>query len=83
MVTFEEAYEAAAARYSEEAWWDLRPTAVIGAILDAMKRLGAEQEAGATWYSEETWSRLHPSAAVLAMLEVMRSDGEVWPVAVS
>ena len=42
MVNFEEAYEAAAARYSEEAWWNLHPTAVVLAILEARKRLDAE-----------------------------------------
>jgi hypothetical protein len=42
MVTFDEAYEAAAARYSEEAWWNLHPTVVILAILEAVRRLDAE-----------------------------------------
>jgi hypothetical protein len=42
MVTFDEAYEAAAARYSEEAWWNLHPTAVMLAILEAVRRLDVE-----------------------------------------
>jgi hypothetical protein len=45
MVTFDEAYEAAAARYGEEAWWNLHPTVVMLAILDAMRRLDAETRA--------------------------------------
>jgi hypothetical protein len=44
MVTFDEAYEAAAARYGEEAWWNLDPTAVILAILEAMRRLEQKRQ---------------------------------------
>jgi hypothetical protein len=54
MMTFDEAYEAAAARYGEEAWWNLHPTAVILAILEAVRRLDAEAAAlgSGRWQAE-------------------------------
>lgn len=45
MVTFQQAYEAAAARFAPEAWADLRPDLRINAIYEEMRRLDAEATA--------------------------------------
>jgi hypothetical protein len=42
MVTFQQAYEAAAARYAPEDWLHLRPDLRINAIYEEMRRLDAE-----------------------------------------
>ena len=42
MVTFQQAYEAAAARFAPEDWADLRPDLRIKAIYEEMRRLDAE-----------------------------------------
>jgi hypothetical protein len=42
MVTFQQAYEAAAARYAPEVWLDLRPDLRINAIYEEMRRLDSE-----------------------------------------
>ena len=42
MVTFEEAYEAAAARYTDEEWTNLHPSAVVHEVFEARRRLDAE-----------------------------------------
>ena len=39
MVTFQQAYEAAAARYAPEVWADLSPDLRIKAIYEEMRRL--------------------------------------------
>jgi hypothetical protein len=45
MVMFEQAYEAAAGRYTDEQWTNLHPSAVVQAIFEAMRRLDAEAAA--------------------------------------
>ncbi len=45
MVTFQQAYEAAAARFAPEAWADLRPDLRINAIYEEMRRLDSEAAA--------------------------------------
>ena len=42
MVTFRQAYEAAAARYAPEVWADLSPNLRINAIYEEMRRLDSE-----------------------------------------
>ena len=42
MVTFQQAYEAAAARFAPEDWADLRPDLRINAIYEEMRRLDVE-----------------------------------------
>ena len=42
MVTFQQAYEAAAARYAPEVWADLSPDLRINAIYEEMRRLDSE-----------------------------------------
>ena len=42
MVTFQQAYEAAAARYAPEVWADMGPDLRIKAIYEEMRRLDAE-----------------------------------------
>ena len=46
MVTFQQAYEAAAARYAPEVWADLSPNLRINAIYEEMRRLDAEVAKG-------------------------------------
>ncbi len=45
MVTFQQAYEAAAARYAPEVWGDLSPGLRIRAIYEEMRRLDSEAAA--------------------------------------
>ncbi len=45
MVTFQQAYEAAAARYAPEVWADLSPDVRIKAIYEEMRRLDSEAAA--------------------------------------
>ncbi len=45
MVTFQQAYEAAVARFAPEDWADLRPDLRINAIYEEMRRLDAEAAA--------------------------------------
>ena len=45
MVTFQQAYEAAAARYAPEVWADLSPDLRINAIYEEMRRLDSEAAA--------------------------------------
>jgi hypothetical protein len=45
MVTFQQAYEAAAARFAPEDWADLRPDLRINEIYEEMRRLDAEAAA--------------------------------------
>jgi hypothetical protein len=45
MVTFQQAYEAAAARYAPEVWADLGPDLRIKAIYEEMRRLDSEAAA--------------------------------------
>jgi hypothetical protein len=42
MVTFQQAYEAAAARYAPGYWASLSPSQIIGVIYEEMRRLDAE-----------------------------------------
>jgi hypothetical protein len=45
VVTFQQAYEAAAARFAPEDWADLRPDLRINEIYEEMRRLDAEAAA--------------------------------------
>jgi hypothetical protein len=45
VVTFQQAYEAATARFAPQDWADLRPDLRINAIYEEMRRLDAEAAA--------------------------------------
>jgi hypothetical protein len=46
MVTFQQAYEAAASRYAPEKWASLSPSEITQVIYEEMRRLDAEVAAG-------------------------------------